>query len=119
MANTTLNVILKLIKQLADSTDEFGCANIQNELRKVQYDLETPYEMVMRLSLDTCQVSLARLAADMGLFKYLASSEKSQPVDVLVNHFGTSKDLLTRIMRYLASVNMIEETEKDEYAAYK
>lgn len=40
------------IKNVADATDEVGRTKIQNALRELQFSLETPYETMVRLSVD-------------------------------------------------------------------
>lgn len=47
-----MNSIMAQIKELANSSDTFGRAEIQDTLRELQYSLETPFETVMRMSLD-------------------------------------------------------------------
>lgn len=48
----TVAAIKTLIQQLAQSTDQFGRAEINDALRELQYSLETPFDTVMRMSLD-------------------------------------------------------------------
>ena len=47
-----LDQVISHIKELADATDEAGRAKIQNALRELQFSLETPYETMVRLSVD-------------------------------------------------------------------
>lgn len=52
LAMETVAAIKTLIQQLAQSTDQFGRAEINDALRELQYSLETPFDTVMRMSLD-------------------------------------------------------------------
>jgi hypothetical protein len=44
------------IRKVADATDEAGRARIQNALRELQFSLETPYETMVRLSVDVSEI---------------------------------------------------------------
>jgi hypothetical protein len=53
----TVAAIKTLIQQLAQSKDQFGRAEINDALRELQYSLETPFDTVMRMSLDVTFLS--------------------------------------------------------------
>jgi hypothetical protein len=48
----TMEDVIFHTKKLAHATDEAGRAKIQNALRELQFSLETPYETMVRLSVD-------------------------------------------------------------------
>ncbi|GMF94006.1 unnamed protein product [Aspergillus oryzae] len=76
----TVAAIKTLIQQLAQSTDQFGRAEINDALRELQYSLETPFDTVMRMSLDYPDIVDAKDTAfqkafntDQDCFRWLAT----------------------------------------------
>ncbi|KAF7622083.1 putative O-methyltransferase [Aspergillus flavus] len=111
----TVAAIKTLIQQLAQSTDQFGRAEINDALRELQYSLETPFDTVMRMSLDTCQVAVARIGSDLGLFKHLSQCASPQSAEELADHLGCGRELMSRLLRYMASVRMVQQTDDIKY----
>ncbi|QSZ35291.1 hypothetical protein DSL72_008160 [Monilinia vaccinii-corymbosi] len=60
---------------------------------------------------------MIRMGEDLKLFEFLASSEGSLTVEELFTETGAAPALLGRILRFLASMKLIKETGKDQYAS--
>lgn len=59
------------------------------------------------------------MGESLEIFKLLASWETCSAVEKLSKEAGTASVLLGRISRYLASMKLIKETGKDQYAPTK
>lgn len=119
------------IAQVKKLADEAGCNARQPiilALTKLIYSLETPDDTVQRIGGLTLQTSIAVTGIDLGIFRALveaaADGEKSGgsgkgslSLDELAAKTGADKALLTRLLRYLASVGMVDQVSKDTFKA--
>ena len=55
-APDTMEAAISHVRKVADASDEAGRARIQNALRELQCSLETPYETMVRLSVDVSEI---------------------------------------------------------------
>jgi len=60
---------------------------------------------------------MIRTGCDLGIFTTLAASETPVSVEQLAAPHGAEHILLSRILKYLASIRMIKETSRDHFAA--
>ncbi|KAJ5090818.1 hypothetical protein N7532_009502 [Penicillium argentinense] len=114
-----MDSIVSQIHSLAQSTGEAGRLEIQRALRQTQVELQSPIEVLFELVNSTLGVSVVRMSTDLGLFGILAKSSESLSVNKIAEASGASPDLLARILRYLASTNMIMEAGVNQYEANK
>ncbi|KAI1844471.1 hypothetical protein JX266_009358 [Neoarthrinium moseri] len=63
------------------------------------------------------QTAAAKIGFDLGLFKLLAKAEGSLELEDIATATGADIALLSRYMRYLASVGAVKEVAKDQYMA--
>ncbi|KAI9711980.1 MAG: hypothetical protein M1820_001688 [Bogoriella megaspora] len=63
------------------------------------------------------QVTAARIGCDLKLFNILADSPTPVTAEELVKKTGCAPLLMSRLLRYLASIHDITETERDTYTA--
>ncbi|EME87124.1 uncharacterized protein MYCFIDRAFT_63149 [Pseudocercospora fijiensis CIRAD86] len=105
------------IAGLAARTDSQGSQKIQDFLIKTQQSLESPWETLMRYyDLDFQHVAI-RIGCDMRIFTSLAASDKPLKLHDIAKVNGASELLLGRVLRYLASINTIEEVDQDTFMA--
>ncbi|RAO66543.1 uncharacterized protein BHQ10_002555 [Talaromyces amestolkiae] len=104
------------IRTLAQTADKAGRQEILSTLNKLQSEIEDPMEMLMRLSNFNILIAMFRVAVHVQLFQALDKSE-SLDIDEIAKATGVTSELLTRILRYLASMNVIKENPNGRYTA--
>ncbi|CAD6565802.1 MAG: hypothetical protein ASARMPREDX12_006779 [Alectoria sarmentosa] len=100
---------------LADAADEVGRRKLQTVLRDLTYSLESYDDTVHRLGYYHLQTSVVRVGFDLALFESLSASETPLSVVDLAESTGADRHLLGRLLRYLSSVGVINETREDTY----
>ncbi|KAF6238850.1 hypothetical protein HO173_002722 [Letharia columbiana] len=105
------------VKLLADAADESGRRKLQTVLRDLTYSLEGSDDTVHRLGYYHLQTSAVRVGFDLKLFDLLTASESPLGVGDLAGSTGADRLLLGRLLRYLSSVGIINETREDTFAA--
>jgi len=108
--------VTALVENIANGADQSSLRAIQDHLIKLQHSLETPFDTIMRIYDLDFQHAAVRIGADLKVF--ISLSQKSpQTTAALAAIVGGDIQLIGRILRYLASVNMIDEVAKDNFAA--
>lgn len=127
---------LQQLYNVASQSDEARC-ELLDGLQSLQLRLETPEDVNLRFMNLHIQLKAAEVAQDLKLFKILAESTNPLTVDELSTKTGVEVSLLRksgqiyspnewtrtlksspgRILRYLASVDQIQETSQDTFAA--
>lgn len=140
MTNVTsqMDQVVNLVNEIASKTDGPGRKNIQDVLMKLQHSLEEPFETTMRMYDWHHRAMVARIGSDLKIFKELSQSPKPLTVDDLAKSSGAAPRLLGtllgiffiflvsvansftgRILRYMASEDMIDEVDVDTFTANK
>ncbi|OKL61815.1 hypothetical protein UA08_03027 [Talaromyces atroroseus] len=112
-----MELAIAQIRSLAQSADRAGRQEILSALGKLQSELEDPMETLMRLS-NFVRV-MSQNPFHVQLFQALADTSEFLDVNQIAKTTGMSSELLARILRYLASMNIIEENPSGQYAANK
>ncbi|KAJ5580532.1 o-methyltransferase domain-containing protein [Penicillium hetheringtonii] len=112
-----MDAIIAQIHALAKSADEATRMEIQRALRQVQQEYQGPKEILMDLANSTLITPILRIGIDIGLLRSLASSTGPLTVHQLAETCNASAELLERILRYLASNNVVKEVECNKYQA--
>ncbi|KFY92681.1 hypothetical protein V500_04072, partial [Pseudogymnoascus sp. VKM F-4518 (FW-2643)] len=102
-------------KALIKTNDEAGRKKILDTLRDLCYSLESAQDSAQRIMYLQLQVAAVRIGCDLKLFNILAETPTPLTVDSLSKMTGAAPTLLARILRYLASVGIIKETDKDTF----
>ncbi|KAI8949783.1 S-adenosyl-L-methionine-dependent methyltransferase [Xylaria longipes] len=120
-----MDSILGQLHTLVPRADNAGRYRILDGIRELQLQLETPHDTLSRLSGLHLELAVARIGADLGVFKILKESE--QPLSTMALSEATNAAPLNthiangwcvgRLLRYLASVGMIREVARDSFAA--
>ncbi|KAF3002117.1 hypothetical protein E8E13_009927 [Curvularia kusanoi] len=112
-----MDAILGQIKTLHAGANACERQQIQEQLRDVQRELASNFDLVWGLGSGHMQWALILIGIDLDIFKAL--SERSKPTGL--HHFldasGASPALLARLLRSMASFGLILETSKDTFAA--
>lgn len=112
-----MHATLPSINGKANYLDERARLQLQDSLRAASESTETALDTLLRLYNANLEVTMAKIGCDLGIFKTVAATQDSTSVGDLAAQTGANPILLERILRYLASVRMITETGKGEYAA--
>ncbi|KAF2236733.1 S-adenosyl-L-methionine-dependent methyltransferase [Viridothelium virens] len=99
--------------------DRYSRRRLYDATQAMAAELEDPIDSIYRIGFAPLQLAMAKLGSNLGLFELLQTSRVPLKTDVLAEKTGVDFVLLRRILRYLASVGMIEETETDTFGASK
>ncbi|OBT64987.1 hypothetical protein VE03_05648 [Pseudogymnoascus sp. 23342-1-I1] len=113
-----MDSIISQIQTLANNADEAGRNDILRTLRDLQYQLETPKDLFLKLYNSHLQVAVVYIGVELGIFKELAKNT-TLTVTELAGISGASPELLERILRYLASVGFITNVDPGQFQANK
>ncbi|OTA90006.1 hypothetical protein M434DRAFT_34002 [Hypoxylon sp. CO27-5] len=88
-------------------------------IQKLIPELETPAEACQRFLYNTLELPAARIAVDLNIFNLLKESPTPLSTEELAKLSGKNPDtrLLSRILRYLASLSFIREVDTGVWAA--
>ncbi|KFY18194.1 hypothetical protein V492_00082 [Pseudogymnoascus sp. VKM F-4246] len=113
-----MDSIISQIQTLADNADEAGRNDILLTLRDLQYQMETPKDLFLRLYNSHLQVAVVYIGVELGIFKHLAKNTVLT-VTELADISGASPELLKRILRYLSSVGLMTNVDPGQFKANK
>ncbi|KAJ5923572.1 S-adenosyl-L-methionine-dependent methyltransferase, partial [Penicillium verhagenii] len=114
-----MDAIIAQIHTLAQSTDDAGRLTIQKALRDAQIEIQSPQDVLMGFGNANLLIAMFRLGVDLGIFRALSQANGPLTVKQLASIPGASPALMERVLRYLASNNIIAEAGLDEYRANK
>ena len=86
---------------------------------KLAFSLEPPEDIVIRQAFMNNVNMCVRVCTDLGVFKILASSSAPMSVSALAKATMAEEQLLVRLMRAVAGINFVEETDLNVYQANK
>ncbi|KAL2819632.1 S-adenosyl-L-methionine-dependent methyltransferase [Aspergillus cavernicola] len=112
-----MEAIFKQIKDEYAQADQNGKREIQGYIRELQVGFYSDWDVVMRLSSGPLQLSLAKIAIDLDIFRTLKESESPVTLAQLVEKTGAAPRLLGRILRTQAAFGLIRETGPQEYTS--
>ncbi|KAL4781992.1 S-adenosyl-L-methionine-dependent methyltransferase [Aspergillus varians] len=111
--------IVSRIQTLASEADLAGRARIQSALRSALSGLESPQDTLIQLYNGHLRNAVVRLGISSGLFRSLSQSQDPLSVAQLAKQSGASPQLFERLLRYLASNNIIEEVGQGQFKGNK
>ncbi|OJI97340.1 hypothetical protein ASPVEDRAFT_49365 [Aspergillus versicolor CBS 583.65] len=107
------------IQTLAREAGPADKARFQSVLRQALSDLESPQDSLIQLYNGHLRIAVVRLAISSGLFRSLSQSQDALSVTQLAEHCTADYGHIERILRYLASNNIIEEVGQGQFKANK
>ncbi|KAH6652311.1 o-methyltransferas-like protein [Truncatella angustata] len=113
----TIDLILQQLRALATQADDVGRHRLLDGLRDIQSSLETPHDTLSHFSGLHLKIAAARIGEDLKLFEILAERRQSWSVGDLAAKTNAAPLFLGRLLRYLASVNLIKESGEDTFTA--
>ncbi|KAI9039782.1 putative O-methyltransferase [Aspergillus affinis] len=111
-----MDTIITQVHSLSQNADQAGRRSIQHALRRLLLELQDPKDIFYQLLNGPVVLTVVRLSMDLKLFEALANSDSPRTVTSLAEQLKAGPDLLARILRYLASHNLIQETGVEEFA---
>ncbi|KAH8897334.1 O-methyl transferase B [Thozetella sp. PMI_491] len=111
-----MNAQLDQIKQLAAKGEE-GRLQLMAALHSMAYALETPDDTISRYGAMNLQAATVQVGINSGLFRHLGTSESPLSVDELSEKTRAEAQLMTRILRYLATTGAVDEVGRGLYSA--
>ncbi|KAI5463901.1 S-adenosyl-L-methionine-dependent methyltransferase [Mariannaea sp. PMI_226] len=109
--------ILASVKQLALAADDASRGAIIDQLNHLARELESPQDCLQRLLCQSITLSIVRSGCDLGVFSHLVNSDRPLSSAELAGRSGSSPLLLSRLLRYLASADVVGEIAPDNYTA--
>ncbi|KIM98593.1 hypothetical protein OIDMADRAFT_43492 [Oidiodendron maius Zn] len=110
-----MDALIAQVKALANTADEADHKKLLETLRGLLYSLETPQDSANRIMYLYMQVAVVRIGCDLQLFNMLVENPNPMTIDSLSQKTGAAPTLLGRILRYLASIGCIKETDQDTF----
>ncbi|RYP49870.1 hypothetical protein DL768_004486 [Monosporascus sp. mg162] len=101
----------------ASEMDEATRLRMQETLRGLAEELETPNDTMLRLFGSTLEISMVQTAINLGIFRRLAENIEPLSVKILAAPMRADPALMARILRYLAAVRFIVEAGEGQFAA--
>ncbi|KAF4620123.1 hypothetical protein G7Y89_g14699 [Cudoniella acicularis] len=112
-----MEAIFSQIKQIASTAGNPAKKSLIFQLHALAYSLEEVDDTVKRLSHLNLEAAVIRIGVDLKLFDLLSTSQIPLSVNKVVKSTGGDAQLIGRLMRFLASISVIEETGKDTFTS--
>nr|ACM42411.1 putative flavin-dependent halogenase/O-methyltransferase bifunctional protein [Floropilus chiversii] len=103
----------------APPLDDVSRHTVMNTLYAAAENLETPFDMLMRLANTARVLSLIRVGIQLGVFRSLSASPNPLTVEELAAPTGASQALVRRVVRYLAANRLLAELGPGLFGATK
>ncbi|UKZ76825.1 hypothetical protein TrVFT333_004540 [Trichoderma virens FT-333] len=85
--------------------------------KKLLNIVEDPFDTIYRVNNSPMILTFSHIACELGIFKILANSKGSVTVAALAQSSKADSLLLSRVLRFLASHDLIMETEENTFTA--
>ncbi|CAG5150298.1 uncharacterized protein ALTATR162_LOCUS2618 [Alternaria atra] len=105
------------IRNIYAKSDARERQQIQEQIRDLQKDLYSDWEMTFSLAMAPLQWALVDVGIDLNIFTMLSSSMTPITHDDFKQTTGAAPSLLAHLLRSMASFGLITEVEKNTFAA--
>lgn len=112
-----MDAALETIKGLAAAADEATRRKLVASLSSLAHSLESPGDTIHRYGHMSLQTATIRIGFDLDLFNILASAKGPLAVEDVATKTNTETQLISRILRYLAAIDAVDQVSAKEYAA--
>ncbi|KAI1379800.1 S-adenosyl-L-methionine-dependent methyltransferase [Hypoxylon crocopeplum] len=86
-------------------------------LQSLLFSLETPDDTLHRFGHMNLQTATVQVGMNLGLFRHLVEASEPLAVDRIAEKTKAEPQLISRLLRYLAAIQVVGETSRDEYTA--
>lgn len=108
---------LETVRKLAATTSEHGRRKTRVALNTIAASLEDPNDTIHRLGHGHLQASAVQIGIDLKLFRYLVESTEPLSIQQISEKTGAEPQLMTRVLRFLASIGAVNENDQVQYDA--
>ncbi|KAJ4339007.1 hypothetical protein N0V95_007900 [Ascochyta clinopodiicola] len=112
-----MDSILEQIRGLYAGADAHERQTIQEQLRDVQRDIASNFDLVWSLGSGQMQWALIQIGMDLGVFTTLSNGTNPVSLQHFLDATGGSPTLLAHLLRSMASFGLIVESKKDTFTA--
>ncbi|KAF2621741.1 S-adenosyl-L-methionine-dependent methyltransferase [Macroventuria anomochaeta] len=112
-----MDTILDQIRALNAIANANERQHIQEQLRDVQREIASNFDLVWGLGSGHMQWALIQIGFDLGIFTTLSTNANPTGLQHFLDATGASPTLLAHILRSMASFGFIVETERDTFTA--
>ncbi|KAF2151155.1 S-adenosyl-L-methionine-dependent methyltransferase [Myriangium duriaei CBS 260.36] len=112
-----VNALIDQIAVSASTLTQVERNQVTDRLRDLSISLEDLQMSARRVLYSPLQLMALRVGCDIGLWKILCDGKRAFTTDELSRTTNVAPLLMGRLLRYMASVRLIQETDKDEFAA--
>ncbi|KAJ5279452.1 hypothetical protein N7478_004824 [Penicillium angulare] len=109
--------LIAKIQQEAASASYVARKKLLDTLRDLQYSIETPEDAMQRVIHMNLHFASIKTALDLNLFNDILDNSEPSTIENLAAKHDADPQLLGRILRYLASLGVIKETDRDTFVA--
>jgi demethylsterigmatocystin 6-O-methyltransferase len=101
-----------------DSNEESQRQTVLRTLRKLTHIAETPSERIARMCYpDIYLFTIVRILVDLKIFEFISQANTSVNVDQIAERTTADPVLLSRMLKFVCSQDIVEETGPEEYVA--
>ncbi|KAK9318802.1 S-adenosyl-L-methionine-dependent methyltransferase [Lipomyces orientalis] len=112
-----MDAIVSQVQAMAKGADEGLRKQLLDTLFRLQLSIESPQDSMQRLLYLNVNLMAVRIGCDLDFFRLLADSATPLTAEQVAEKCGTAPTLMSRLLRYLASVGFIKEAGPDTYTA--
>jgi hypothetical protein len=112
-----MEAALEQIRIFAAASGEEARRSLMLSLQALAHSLETPQDTIHRFGHMNLQSAVVQVGIKLGLFKILANSAEPVPIEQLSEKTGADPQLITRLLRFLATIGAVKETGTAQYTA--
>ncbi|KAL5358189.1 O-methyl transferase B [Aspergillus floccosus] len=109
--------LIRQIKSFADTAADHERKALITALRNTSISLEKPDDTIERITVAPLELCGAKMGLDLQAFRLLSSSDGPQTLDELTSATGADRCLLARVLRYLTSMDMIDQVGPESFVA--
>ena len=103
--------------QLQANSEQYNREKLRETARKLSVALETPADILRRITFLPLITTVCRIAIQLNLFNVLVECHGPRSSEELAQKTTADRDLLFRLLRYLAANEIIEESGEDLWIA--
>ncbi|MCJ1264483.1 hypothetical protein MMC22_004355 [Lobaria immixta] len=103
--------------QLQENPEQYNREKLRETARKLSVALETPADTLRRITFLPMITTVCRIAIQLNLFNVLVECHGPRSSEELAQKTTADRDLLFRLLRYLAASEIIEESGEDLWIA--
>ncbi|KAI0003924.1 O-methyl transferase B [Xylariaceae sp. FL0662B] len=110
-----MDAALVHITELAAAADSGARLNLITQLRKVADSLEDTTGTIHRLGHIELQKAMIQVGYDLDIFRRIVEAKDVKTVEELSRETGGEPELIKRILRYYAAINVVNEVSQGTY----